>query len=158
MALKIAMALTNIILVGVYAFGSAVWVSTGGNFYRSLNRPSWQPPDWVFGVAWPYNFAALITAGVAVATLAATAQKFWWTGLFAASVVAALSWARLFYVSEALVLAALALAFCALLTLPLVLWAWQVRAWAGAILLPYQLWLLVATALSIRYATLNQNG
>ncbi len=155
MTLKVLLAVTNVLLVVVYAFGSGLWVSTGGPFYRSLIRPSWQPPDWVFGVAWPYNFAALIAAGIAVALFAGSAQKLWWTGLFAASVVAALAWARLFYISESLPQAAVALGLCALLTVPLVVLAWQARVWAGVLLLPYQIWLLVATSLSVGYAVMN---
>lgn len=151
------MAVINVALVVIYVFGAGLWVSTGGSFYRSLTRPPWQLPDWVFGVAWPYNFGALIAAGLAVAIFAASPQKFWWTGLFAASVGAALGWARLFYISESLTWAAVALGVCALLTVPLVILAWQARVWAGAILLPYQLWLFIAASLSYGYAVLNQS-
>lgn len=157
MTLRVVLAVANVSLVVVYALGSGLWVSSGGPFYRALVRPVWQPPDWVFGLAWPYNFAALIAAGVAVAVFAGSTQKIWWTGLFAASVVAALAWARLFYVSESLTWAAVALSAGALLTVPLVALAWQTRIWAGAILLPYQLWLFVASSLSVGYAVLNQN-
>lgn len=146
----------NVLLVIGYAFGSGLWVNNGGGFYRSLVRPWWQPPDWVFGVIWPYNFAALIAAGVAVALLAGRAQSLWWSGLLLVSVVAALSWARLFYVTQALPAAALALTLCALATVPLVVLAWQTRLWAGLILLPYQIWLFVAASLATGYAVLNR--
>ena len=54
-------------LVIGYAIGSGLWVTTGDSWYRSLDRPPWQPPDAVVGIIWPYNFAALIAAGIAVA-------------------------------------------------------------------------------------------
>jgi len=41
-------------LVFVYAIGAARWTTTGSSWYRSLNAPSWQPPDFIFGIIWPY--------------------------------------------------------------------------------------------------------
>ena len=50
---------TGVALVFIYAIGSGIWVNTGDNWYRDLNAPSWQPPDFVFGIIWPYNFIVL---------------------------------------------------------------------------------------------------
>ena len=50
-------------LVVVYAVGSGVWVSANPGWYAGLTRPSWQPPDIVFGLIWPYNFVALAVVG-----------------------------------------------------------------------------------------------
>ena len=52
----------GIALVVFYAVGSGLWVNTGDNWYRSLNAPTWQPPNWVFGVIWPYNFIVFRTS------------------------------------------------------------------------------------------------
>jgi tryptophan-rich sensory protein len=76
--------------------------------------------------------------------------------LFALSVVAALFWARLFYASQDLPAAAIALGLAAVLTVPLVVIAWQARPWAGLVLVPYQAWLVVATFLSAGYWALNR--
>ena len=60
---RISVAAIGLGLVVLYAAGSGFWVSGSDQWYRSLNAPSWQPPDWVFGVIWPYNFIVLgITA------------------------------------------------------------------------------------------------
>ncbi|MFM8001030.1 MAG: tryptophan-rich sensory protein, partial [Actinomycetota bacterium] len=56
------------IIVIIYIVGAGRWVSTDAGWYRSLNQPSWQPPDVVFGLIWPYNFAVLIIAGLVVAS------------------------------------------------------------------------------------------
>jgi tryptophan-rich sensory protein len=55
-----------------------------------------------------------------------------------------------------LILAAISLAVTALLTIPMVAIAFQTKAWFGLILIPYQLWLIVATSLSIGYQVLNK--
>ena len=57
----------GIALVLIYAFGSGIWVSNAPGWYTSLNRPPWQPPNFVFGLIWPYNFVMLGTAAAKVA-------------------------------------------------------------------------------------------
>ena len=64
---RVAAAVAAVLLVVVYAAGAGLWVSTGAQFYQSLDRPPWQPPDVVFGLIWPYNFLVLAISGVVVA-------------------------------------------------------------------------------------------
>ena len=71
--------------------------------------------------------------------------------------MAALAWARTFYVSENLFLAAFFLLITALATLPMTFLSWSLNIWAGVAILPYQVWLLTATSLSFGYAILNSN-
>ena len=35
-----------------------------GNWYHDLAKPSWQPPDWLFGPVWTVIYALAATAGV----------------------------------------------------------------------------------------------
>lgn len=35
-----------------------------GPWYYALNKPAWQPPDWLFGPAWTLIFAAAALSGV----------------------------------------------------------------------------------------------
>lgn len=142
-------------LVIGYAIGSGLWVTTGDSWYRSLDRPPWQPPDAVVGIIWPYNFAALIAAGIAVAGAGSPAMRTTWLAGLALSVLAALAWARLFSVSHALWPAAVALIAAAAITVPMLVAAWRARTWAGAILVPYNVWLALAASLSVGYALRN---
>jgi tryptophan-rich sensory protein len=73
----------------------------------------------------------------------------------ALSVVAALTWAYQFYVPHALTAAGFALAAATLLTLPLIVVAFRVSLLLGVALVPYQLWLAVATSLAFGYASRN---
>jgi benzodiazapine receptor len=146
---------TSAAIVLVYAAGSWWWVNSGDDWYQRLEQPWWQPPDLVFGLIWPYNFAALVAAGVVVASHGTkTARLVWLVGL-TGSVAAALVWARLFYVSHALWAAAIALVIAATVTTAIVGAAFATRTWAGAILVPYQVWLALAASLSIGYARLD---
>ncbi len=153
--MKIIFSFINVGLVFVYAIGSGLWVNTGDSFYRSLKRPFWQPPDFIFGIAWPYNFLVLIIAGIVIANNAGNISKTTYSILFALSVATALLWAHSFYIQNNLLLAWISLLITALLTIPMVMIAFQTQIWAGFILVPYLLWLFIATSLSFGYYWLN---
>ena len=146
---------TGVALVIVYAIGSGLWVNTGDNWYRSLNAPSWQPPDFVFGIIWPYNFLVLGFAAVNVSQKLSSVWVLTYMGIFAITVVAALVWAYQFYRPHNLSTASLALTIVAILTIPLLIITFRSSTTIGAMLIPYQLWVITAASLSWSYAKLN---
>jgi tryptophan-rich sensory protein len=155
MDFKFAAAAIGIILVLIYAFGSGVWVSSSPGWYASLNRPPWQPPSFIFGIIWPYNFIMLGVAAVNVAQSLTRTQSVFWLSFFAASVAAALMWAYQFYVPHNLSLAALALSLAALLILPVLYLTFKASILIGLLLVPYQIWVAIASTLAWGYSTRN---
>ena len=155
MDFKIVAAALGIILVLIYAFGSGVWVSSSPGWYASLNRPPWQPPNFVFGLIWPYNFIMLGVAAFNVAQSLNRIQTISWLALFALSITAALTWAYQFYVPHNLTFAAIALGVAALLTIPVLYLTFKASLLVGILLIPYQLWVVIATTLAWGYSTRN---
>jgi translocator protein len=74
MNFRSASSVIGIALVLVYVVGSGLWVNTGDGWYRSLNKPTLQPPDFIFGLLWPYNFIVLGIAAVVVSQRASSAS------------------------------------------------------------------------------------
>jgi tryptophan-rich sensory protein len=140
-------------IVAVYAIVSGRWVATDAEWYRSLPRPSWQPPSFVIGIIWPYNFTLLIVATWFVASRLSSGNQVIWLASLTLSVVAALSWAHLFYVPHSLLASAFALVFATLFTLPLLVIAFRVSTALGVAFVPYQIWLAIATSLAFGYAS-----
>jgi tryptophan-rich sensory protein len=140
---RVASVIAVIVGVIAYAVLSGVWVSTDAGWYQSLTKPSWQPPPWVFGVIWPYNFVALAAVGSLIAWRAPRES------------VCALAWAYLFYVPHSLTGAAIALSAAALTTAPIVVIGFQTSWLFGALLMPYQIWVMLAASLSWGYLSLN---
>ena len=140
-------------IVAVYIFGSGRLVTTDQKWYRTLPKPSWQPPSYVIGLIWPYNFALLIAASWIVASRLSNTQQLVWLISLALSVVAALVWALLFFKLHSLPASAVALVFASLLTIPLLVISFRASPALGIAFLPYQIWLAVATALAINYAS-----
>ena len=145
----------GIALVLIYAFGSGIWVSNAPGWYSSLNQPPWQPPDFVFGLIWPYNFVMLGIASFNVAQSLNRTQTITWLAFFGASVVSALVWAYQFYVPHNLSVAAIALGIAALLTIPVLYLTFKASILIGALLIPYQIWVIIATTLAWGYSTRN---
>lgn len=156
MAWRSVAVVAAILIVVAYAGLSGVWVSTNTGWYLSLPRPAWQPPDAVFGLAWAYNFTILAVIGVVLSLRMAPRPLIAYLAFFAISVVAAILWAWLFYVPHELVAAAISLTACAALTIPMVVLAWREAWWCGALLLPYQAWLITASSLSWGYVVLTR--
>ena len=152
---RVIAAAASVVLVVLYAAGSGWLVSSGDAWYQGLDTPSWQPPDLVFGLIWPYNFVALVAAGLAVSIHGTGTTRVVWLAGLAGSVAAALAWAWLFYEQHVLWAAAIALVVAAGATLAIVAAAFATRRWAGVVLVPYQVWLVLAASLSIAYARLN---
>jgi tryptophan-rich sensory protein len=153
--MKNLLSVTGIGLVFVYAIGSGIWVNTGDNWYRSLNAPAWQPPDFIFGVIWPYNFVILGIASYVVANRLSTPKALIYLSLFAISIICALTWAYQFYRPHNLIVASIALALVALFTLPMMFFIYQASVGMFVAVIPYQLWVITASTLSYQYAKLN---
>jgi tryptophan-rich sensory protein len=148
-------AVAGIAIVAIYVIGSGLWVNTGDNWYRTLNQPSWQPPGYIFGIIWPYNFIVLGIAVVTIAQRATTTTTLVYLTFFALSVACALIWAYQFYRPHNLEFAVIALFGTALLTLPMMVIAFRTSIPIGFALLPYQLWVATAATLSYQYSKLN---
>ena len=153
--MKSLLSVIGVATVFVYAIGSGLWVNTGDNWYRSLNQPPWQPPDFIFGLIWPYNFVVLGIAAVTVSNQLSTTRAIVYLSIFALSVVFALTWAYQFYRPHNLFAASIALALVAILTLPMLFFIYQASLGVFLATIPYQLWVITAAYLSYKYAKLN---
>ena len=147
--------MVGFLLVIIYALGSGIWTSSSPGWYGTLNRPPWQPPDFIFGIIWPYNFIVLGIASYRISMALNRNETIVWLTCFALSVTAALSWAYNFYVPHNLQLAAFSLGATALLTLPMLFYTFRVSLALGFALLPYQIWVAIATTLAWGYYTRN---
>ena len=78
-----------------------------------------------------------------------------WLLIFALSITAALVWAYQFYVPHNMGVAAFALGVAATLTMPLLLLTFRASLLMGVLLIPYQLWVIIATTLAWGYSVRN---
>lgn len=139
-------------IIAVYMFGSGRLVATDTQWYRTLTKPSWQPPGIVVGLIWPYNFALLIIATWVVANRLSNTHQLVWLICLALSVAGALAWAWLFFNPHSLIASAVALVLASAFTMPLLVISFRVSLGLGFAFVPYQIWLAVATSIAFWYA------
>ncbi|OZV69747.1 TspO/MBR family protein [Winogradskyella aurantia] len=125
------------------------WFMDGGptsEWYSNLNKAPWTPPGWVFGAAW--TFIMICFSWYLAELFANRASKFlWW--LYALQVVLNVSWNWIFFNQHQVTYALLAIA---LLTLVIFYYFITFRndrlKYAKYLLLPYLIWLCIATSLN----------
>ena len=151
MTFRTIAAALGIAILLIYIIGSGLWVNTGDSWYANLSKPSWQPPSFIFGVIWPYNFIVIGIASVLVAQRASMSVTTIYLSLFALSVIAALTWAFQFYRPHNFLASAIALTATAVLTIPLTYIIFTISLPMAIAYLPYQVWVAVAASLSWGY-------
>ncbi len=128
-------------------------VFSPGEWYRSLNKPSWTPPDWLFPVAWTTLYLCMSLAAMRVAQLPGTGQALaFWSVQIAFNTL----WTPVFFGLQRLG-AGLVVLCCLWLAVAATTVAFWGHDWiAGALMAPYLLWVTIAGALNASVWRLNR--
>lgn len=137
--------------------GAGGALTTIGAWYRNLKKPSWQPPDWLFGPAWTLILGLAAWAAV-LAWEGATDDAGRWTIIlfYAVNFLCHLLWSPLFFtwrrpdwaLFEVVFLWVSVLAMCIGLTPFSVLASW--------LIVPYLAWVSFAAILNLKIVRLNR--
>lgn len=154
-------------ILGLVAWliGSFITAAIGGAasieadpFYTQLVRPAWAPPPAIFGPVWTCLYALMGIAAWLVWRVGGFRAAKSALTLFLVQLVLNALWSWLFFGWH---LGALAFAdillLWALIVATLVAF-WRIRPLAGALLVPYLLWVSFAAALNYSLWQLNSQG
>jgi tryptophan-rich sensory protein len=123
-----------------------------GEWYRSLRKPSWTPPNWVFPVAWTFLYIAMSVAAARVAVLPGSGQALaFWGAQIAFNTLWTPVFFGLYRMGAAMVVMLGLWLFVFLTTLAF----WQHDWIAGLLFVPYLAWVTVAGALNLSVWRLN---
>lgn len=153
--MQILAAIISVSIVVIYAAMSGLWVDNSSEWYDSLKKPFWQPPNFVFGLIWPYNFVVLAMSGVQISLNNEFSKSALWLFFLTLSVIFAIAWSWDFYKTKRLFRAATWLGACAVVTIGLMVQLSSLYSPIFWWLFPYQIWLFIAFSLSAGYAQLN---
>ncbi|GIQ78352.1 TspO/MBR family protein [Bradyrhizobium sp. RD5-C2] len=154
MAVPIVIASTLVIFV--LAVGS--WSTTVDTWYRDLRKPSWNPPDWVFGPAWTAILALAGWSGVSSWTNAIGDKpgRILILSLFALNIVLHMLWSPLFFALKRPDWALVEVPFLWLSIAALMLAVGRYSLLSVWLLLPYLLWVTFAAFLNLKIVRLNR--
>lgn len=136
------------------AAATGVFVSSGG-WYAGLVKPSWNPPDWVFGPVWTLLYAMMAVAAWLVWREGGWKVQKRALGLYVVQWALNALWTPLFFGLHRPGLAFAEILVLDLAVLATVLAFWRIRRTAGLLLVPYALWVAFATVLNFTIWRLN---
>ena len=142
----------------VFAFAGSAFTPVPGSdwYYHVLNKPSWNPPDWLFPPAWSLLFLLMGIALYLVVQQYSKETKIRGALIvFGAQLLLNLGWSAAFFGLHSPVLAMVVIV---LLWLAIVLTIVKFRAvspMAGNLLIPYLMWVTFASFLNFTIVQLN---
>ena len=125
------------------------------DWYARLNKPTWQPPGWVFGPAWTLILGLAAWAGVRAWEAGDAAQRSDVLILFAVNGLFHLLWSPLFFKFQRPDWALLEVPFLWGSILALVIGLAPIDALAGWLIAPYLAWVSFAAFLNLTIVRLN---
>jgi tryptophan-rich sensory protein len=138
--------------------GLSGWVSNSGygnGWFDGLNKPSFMPPGWTFGVVWPLLYAML---GVAVATVLvepASDRRRLGLILFVIQMALNFAWSPIFFAAHDITFAKWLIFVMAIIAAATAGQFLRIRKAAGLLMVPYLGWLVFAAILNATIEALN---
>ena len=137
-------------IVSAVAVSGAVFMP--GDWYKSLDKPTWTPPDWLFAPAWTVLYLMIAIAGWLIWQSEGIGLTL---GLWVANLIFNAVWSWLMF-GRLQIGAALADVVPMLVTIiGFVALAWSSNQTTALLFLPYLAWVAFATALN--YAIFQRN-
>ena len=126
------------------------------DWYEALNKPSFQPPNWIFGVVWTALFILLAISAILVwNTRPRTGFTYFFMAILLFNGFLNVFWSALFFGNKLIFPAIYDAALLCLSVVFLMLAAWPISRLAGLLLIPYALWVAFAAYLTLTIYRLN---
>lgn len=123
-------------------------------WYQSLNKPSWNPPNWLFGPVWTLLYLLMgIAAGIIWNSNAADKKSA--LQVFILQFILNSAWSFLFFNRHWIGVALIEIVLLFLLLLRTIFLFQKVNRTAAYLLIPYAAWVAFAACLNAAFYVLN---
>ncbi|MEP7254479.1 MAG: TspO/MBR family protein [Ferruginibacter sp.] len=145
LVLKISVCVVLCLALGLLSGFSTV--ESINNWYRFINKPTWNPPDWLFGPVWTLLYVLM---GIAVALVWHTPHQNKKTAIifFASQLVLNLAWSFIFFNLHAIGWAFTEIMIMLVLIAITIAVFYKISKPAAWLMLPYLIWVSFATVLN----------
>ena len=138
----------------VVALMGMLFTDTSNDWYLNLNKPSIQPPGWVFPIAWGIIYITAAASAYLVAISDGKAKQLILT-VFGVNAALNVLWTYVFFQLHNPVSALVNIVLLLFTVILLIIMTRKVRTAASLLLLPYLFWLALATAINYCIVMLN---
>ncbi|MER5961386.1 TspO/MBR family protein [Streptomyces sp. NPDC002057] len=142
--------------VGAAAAAGSMAVDPDSAWYRSLNKPGWQPPSWAFGAVWTPLYGSLAFAGGRALDRARGRDRRGVAAGLGVDLALNAGWTWLFFGCRSPRAGAVGTLLLNAANVELIRRVGRADAAAGRALLPYAAWCVFATALNTSIARRNK--
>ncbi len=140
-------------LIIVLGGGTAIGVMTlPGAWYADLVKPSFNPPNWVFGPVWTVLYIAIAVAGWRCWTRDPQGRGF---KIWVVQLLANFAWSPLFFAAQRTDIAFGVILFMLIAIVAFIWVAWPRDRIAAALFVPYAAWVAFASVLNGAILFLN---
>ncbi len=144
------------VLITLAMLGLGGAMTTVGPWYRDLRKPSWNPPNWLFGPAWTLILGLAAWSGVLAWTRAPDAATHREIAiLFGINVVLHLLWTPLFFNLRRPDWALIEVVFLWASILAMIVGVAPLSSLAAWLLAPYLAWVTFASVLNLTIVRMN---
>lgn len=147
--------LAFVVCFGIAGAGGLATASSVETWYRTLLKPSWTPPDAVFGPVWTLLYALMAVAAWRVWRAVGWEASRRALGLFTLQLALNLAWSMLFFWQRRIGFGLVDIAALWLAILATILAFRRHDRVAAWLLVPYLLWVSYASALNVALWQLN---
>ena len=141
--------------LAVSALGAAATATSVGTWYRTLAKPPFNPPDWIFAPVWTVLFFMMALAAWLVWRCGGLRQARSELTLFAVQLALNLAWSVMFFGMRAIGAALIEIVVLLLAIVGTTLLFWRRDRVAGMLFLPYTAWVAFAAVLNAALWRLN---
>jgi len=134
------------------AFATAPAIPT---WYATLSKPSFNPPNWLFGPVWTVLYIAMAVAAWLIWRSPASPTRTLALQVWTAQLILNAMWTPVFFALHQIAAALVVIVLLDLAILALIRITWRPYRTASLLLLPYLAWTTFATALNAAILKLN---
>ncbi|MBN6041922.1 TspO/MBR family protein [Amycolatopsis sp. 195334CR] len=138
--------------VAVVAVAGALSSMNARSVYESLELPGWAPPPWLFGPVWTVLYAMIAVSGWLYWRAGGDRRGL---GVYGVGLVLNLAWTPLFFAAGAYELALVDIVLLDVAVVASIILFWRRSRLAAWLQVPYLVWILYASALTVSIVILN---
>ncbi|MBA3238429.1 MAG: tryptophan-rich sensory protein [Parachlamydiaceae bacterium] len=126
-------------------------------WYPTLVKPSWTPPDWIFGPVWSLLYIMIAISGWLIYKAEYSHNRSLALMLYAGQLALNLIWSFLFFSLRSPILGLIDIILLNIFIILTIIKAWSVRPLASLLMIPYLFWIMYATSLNAGIWLLNRS-